>query len=657
MSSPRRHLPIDDQFDSDFANQLAQYETYNKHHYRPNTYLHKWWGRRCGSTFRLILKGLAVTPDASTYYEPGGLEGWVILDPMMGGGTTLHEALRLGANVVGVDVDPIPVLQARASLTVTDRGRLEAGFRTFFDQVQARVEPCFITGCPSCDQKVPIRHVLYGRRHRCRCREVLVVDALVIRREADGTVLRFCPQCGAVVRNGQHDCPRAAELPRLVERHEPACVACGGAFEEAIDSPYYARYSMIAVAGRCPTHCLFYKAPDATDQHLWQSAEARRPDFDGRRSAFAVEQGEKSYQLVRRGIDNYLDLYSSRQLLFLEAVLDCLPADDPALRLDLALLVSTSLEFNSMLSGYKGSQTRRAGAVRHTFSHHAYAFPYTALENNPVYPKRSSGTLQKLFYGRLLRGREWAEAPRERVFNGTPGEFCVIEGELDSGREVAVADDLAAGARRFLLRQTSAAALPLPAASVDAVVTDPPYYDSIQYDDLAAYFRVWLQQMVPDAADWSGGADPIDTSGDDEGRTYALRMGEIFGEARRVLRPERGRLIFTFHHWRPEAWASLTYALQTAGFRLINRYVVHAEHPMSVHINNMRALTHDVILVLAPERQDGEADEWPAVAHVARGDSQAFCQSCGSLLGYLLQSGLLTYEASLGAWRDALQMP
>ena len=36
-----------------------------------------------------------------------------------------------------------------------------------------------------------------------------------------------------------------------------------------------------------------------------------------------------------------------------------------------------------MLCGYKGVTRRRAGAVRHTFAHHGYAFPYTALETNP----------------------------------------------------------------------------------------------------------------------------------------------------------------------------------------------------------------------------------------------------------------------------------
>lgn len=97
-------------FPRDTANELAQLESFNKHLYRPNTYLHKWWARRSGTTFRHILKQLVSNPAKQAFYEPGGLEGQVILDPMMGGGTTLHEAIRMGANVIGIDIDPIPVV-------------------------------------------------------------------------------------------------------------------------------------------------------------------------------------------------------------------------------------------------------------------------------------------------------------------------------------------------------------------------------------------------------------------------------------------------------------------------------------------------------------------------------------------------------------------
>lgn len=79
---------IDSKFNVEFANALAEIEAYNKHLYRPNTYLHKWWARRCGTTFRAILKHLVRDQAKQDFYAPGGLEGQIILDPMMGGGTT-----------------------------------------------------------------------------------------------------------------------------------------------------------------------------------------------------------------------------------------------------------------------------------------------------------------------------------------------------------------------------------------------------------------------------------------------------------------------------------------------------------------------------------------------------------------------------------------
>jgi len=96
-------VPIDRSFPEDEANKLAALESYNKHLYRPNTYLHKWWARRSGTTFRYILKQLVDTPEKRDFYEGGGLEGKLIFDPMIGGGTILHEAIRMGANVMGVE--------------------------------------------------------------------------------------------------------------------------------------------------------------------------------------------------------------------------------------------------------------------------------------------------------------------------------------------------------------------------------------------------------------------------------------------------------------------------------------------------------------------------------------------------------------------------
>ena len=54
----QKTVPIDTTFPEEEANRLATIESFNKHLFRPNTYLHKWWARRSGTTFRHILKQL-----------------------------------------------------------------------------------------------------------------------------------------------------------------------------------------------------------------------------------------------------------------------------------------------------------------------------------------------------------------------------------------------------------------------------------------------------------------------------------------------------------------------------------------------------------------------------------------------------------------------
>jgi putative DNA methylase len=634
--------PIDTEFPVEFANAIARLESFNKHLYRPNSYLHKWWARRCGSTFRLILKGLVEDPARRDYYDAGGLEGRIILDPMMGGGSTLHEAIRLGANVIGVDLDPVPVLQARATLSRLPLARLEEAFQTLYLALRDDLAYLFKTACPACGRPTELRLSLYGVRRSCRCGPAILVDSYVLRQQSDGATVQICPRChGVTADGGACGCPAGEKSLPLIRKSSRLCRSCGGRYQEEIGTPFYARYEPLAVVGECAAHGIFFAPPSATDLELLREADSLRPQFPP--GEFAVLPGPKSGDLLRQGVSCYLDLFSSRQLLYLDRAIKALPDADPLVRLNLALLVSTSLDFNSMLCGYKGAGKRRPGAIRHTFSHHAYSFPYTALENNPLYPGRASGTLRKLFHDRIHRARRWAEAPVERRI-GEQSIRTVVRGEIDAGREVDRPTQLHEGIRRFYLMQGSSASLGLEADSVDAIITDPPYYDSVQYSDLAAFFRVWLRQMLPEAADWEVdlGESAVNSRNDD-GKRYTELLSTIFGECHRVLKKNQGRLVFTFHHWNPRAWTALTLALRKAGFSLLNRYVVHAENPGSVHIANLKALIHDAILVLAPaEAHPGKG--WRLPTAVDKEDSHRFCQDCSSVLGWMLETDLSEFE-------------
>ena len=644
-------LPIDTQFDTQFADDLAKLESYNKHLYRPNTYLHKWWARRCGSTFRTILKSLNSDNVAHDYYVAGGLEGKIILDPMMGGGTTLHEAIRMGANVIGADLDPIPVLQARATLTDVPLEELETAFASFFEEIKSSLEPFYRTHCPHCETAVPLQYTLYGWKQKCDCGEALFIDSTILRHNSDDTIISIDPANYAILEDGKVlFTPKNIPSIPLRTRDIKECATCTKPYQENKDIPYYQRYEPIAIVGQCKTHGLFFAPPQSHDLAAITRADEERTQCGFDRDDFPVAHGAKSKSLHVRGIENYLDLFSSRQLLYLKAAMAGLAELEPKIRLNLALLLSTSLEFNTMLCGYKGDKKRRPGAIRHAFAYHAYSFPYTALENNPIYPTRASGALNNLFYGRIIRGCNWAAAPVERKVENGRAEKTIITNEVDKGIEVKTFADLQGGESKFLLIQGSSANLDLPDDSVDTIVTDPPYFDSVQYSDLASFFHVWLRQMLPNGADWqyaqTGSAVEAEVDGD--GESYTEILSGIFRECARVLKDD-GRFIFTYHHWNPKGWAALTYALKQAGFILISRYVVHAENLISRHIVGQNALKHDVILVCAPVGQ-ANIREWKPLSNI-RTDSQEFCEDCGTTIGWLLTSEYSSENAISTYWQ------
>ena len=82
--------------------------------FKPIYQMHKWFARRASCVFRAILLGClkpAGTDIMAEFYkdhtDDPDTAGKVILDPFMGGGTTVVEALRLGCKVIGIDLNPV----------------------------------------------------------------------------------------------------------------------------------------------------------------------------------------------------------------------------------------------------------------------------------------------------------------------------------------------------------------------------------------------------------------------------------------------------------------------------------------------------------------------------------------------------------------------
>ena len=119
-------------------NRLAEPE---RNSFKPIYQMHKWFARRASCVFRAILLGAlkpAVQPDGmptdlmaefyKNHADDPDTKGKVVLDPFMGGGTTIVEALRLGCKPIGIDLNPVAWFIVKTEIEPVEIEALQAAF-------------------------------------------------------------------------------------------------------------------------------------------------------------------------------------------------------------------------------------------------------------------------------------------------------------------------------------------------------------------------------------------------------------------------------------------------------------------------------------------------------------------------------------------------
>lgn len=119
-------------------NRLAEPE---RNSFKPIYQMHKWFARRASCVFRAILLGAlkpAVQPDGTptdlmaefykNHADDPDTKGKVVLDPFMGGGTTIVEALRLGCKPIGIDLNPVAWFIVKTEIEPVDIDALKAAY-------------------------------------------------------------------------------------------------------------------------------------------------------------------------------------------------------------------------------------------------------------------------------------------------------------------------------------------------------------------------------------------------------------------------------------------------------------------------------------------------------------------------------------------------
>jgi len=155
----------------------------------------------------------------------------------------------------------------------------------------------------------------------------------------------------------------------------------------------------------------------------------------------------------------------------------------------------------------------------------------------------------------------------------------------------------------------SATNLPWPAETMDAVVTDPPYYDNVPYADISDFFYVWLKRSIGDLYPehfaspatpkrQEAIADPYRHGGSNEKArvAYEEMMAASFREAYRVLKPQ-GQLVVVYAHKTTLGWSTLVDALRTAGFVISEAWPLDTELKSRLRSRDSSALASSIFLV------------------------------------------------------------
>ena len=138
----------------------------------------------------------------------------------------------------------------------------------------------------------------------------------------------------------------------------------------------------------------------------------------------------------------------------------------------------------------------------------------------------------------------------------------------------------------------------LQSGSVNVVVTDPPYFDDVQYGELARLFHVWLKVYDPSViVDENSEAVPNSTRGISTA-DYEETIAACLAESRRTLKAN-GRLILTFHNKKVAAWRALAGSIATAGLKVTALAAVLAENRGDHCKRSVNAMLHDLVIECA----------------------------------------------------------
>jgi adenine-specific DNA methylase len=599
----------------------------------------------------------------------------VVLDSFAGGGAIPFEAARYGCDTIANELNPVAaaILKGTVSLPGSFGPEFAESIESWGANWAKRVEERLDRFFPRAEEEEQILGYIWAHTVPCPTTGLptpLAPDLWLSRGNDDDTAVRL-----TLDREAETITPLIVRGQEASDAGTRSTYRSGTATSVWTDETFGGEYIqersragdlgqlLLAVSVTRPgVRGRQFRAPTENDL---LAVAAAHDEVGHRLSAWEIADlvpsepippGNKTEEPRRMGLAHWRDLFSARQLLANVTALEEIDVvvaearvelgDDRAraLGLYLSLAFDKLVDYNGRLSSWDATRLK----VRNTFDQHDFGFKWKSAEWDGAHS--------------LV---PWVVSQVSDAYKGiaklAQRPATMLEAERRAQARITVG---------------SATDLPLEDESVDALVTDPPYYESVMYGELADYFYVWSKrslrnswpELVPlalcdkeaeavanpaifrDLATHSGRGKRMEgtaTAAELADRHYEELLTRAFREAYRVLKPD-GVMTVMFTHKRVDAWDTLGRALLEAGFAIHSSWPVHTENEKSLNQAKKNAV-RSTILLSCRKRETSEPAWWADI----RGDIEHAAEDAAERFA---EQGLRGVDLTLATYGPALSV-
>lgn len=628
-------------------------------------------------------RAFTVTPDAIVIGQVRRLaalrahvdEALTVLDPFAGGGSIPFEAARFGCSTFANELNPVAVAILHATLSLPAKfgpefaGQIRHWGTTWAKRVEKRLTPYFphvapderlayiwahTVPCPTTGWPTPLAPDFWLARGKAGRNVAVRLDV----NTTNGAITREIIEGKGAARWGDQGSYRQGVGSSIWSGE-----TFGGDYIRGMATSNRMGAMLLAVSVTRPgLKGRHFRSPSVEDLDAVEKASlmtARHQaeweinNFIPTEEIDSVSNYDRGHRMY--GIQRWTQFFTPRQLLAHataveelrtlvgEAKIELGKEKADALALFLALALDKTLDYNSRQSSWDATRLK----IRNTFDKHNFAFKWSFAEFDGASAALPWGISQVVDAYEGIASLAWRPAIM-----------------LDGGASPPITIELG-----------SATTLAIPTGTIDAIVTDPPYYDNVMYGECADYFYVWLKQALrttwPElctlaladkeaeavanpslfeqiATRTGRGKKATGKSADDlADEHYEKLLTETFREAYRVLKDD-GVMTVMFTHKRVDAWDTLGQALLEAGFSVNSSWPVHTESEHSLHQAKKNAANSTILLTC---RKRGNT--MPAYWADVRGDVGAAARAAAAELS---ADGIVGIDLTLATFGPVLSV-